>query len=252
MAVTADPRLLEEIASFDTPSVFNCLRTLLGGGPEGEGLEHRGGVPLNYTDQSIRSMLPQLGMAVGYATTCEVTTNTRDFPDLSWESYYDYIEASVSPSIAVFKDVGTKPGRGASLGDVMSTQHKMLGARGIVVDGTIRDLIGLEAAGLPVWATGRVAGHGLFYAVRFDSPVIVGDLAIAPGDLLAADLDGVVSIPAEIDPADLLHELKQIRAREIALNAEYARPDASLASIREYFATKFWSVGKNETKEAQQ
>ncbi len=244
MSTHADPALLKAISQFDTPSVFNCVRFILGGGPEGEGFGAAGNVPINYTDATIKSMLPQLGMAVGYATTCEVTTNTRDFEPLSWDDYYDYIEASVSPSMTIIKDVGAKPGRGSSLGDVVSTQHKMLGSVGIVVDGSIRDMIGLERAGLPVWATGRVPGHGLFYVTRFDSPVIVGDLPIAPGDLLAADLDGVVSIPAEVDPAELLDELEAIRAREDALNAEYAKPDANLASIREYFKTTFWSVGK--------
>lgn len=63
------------IADYDTAMVFNAVRTLLGGGPEGEGLEHIGGVPINYPDQTLRSMLPDLGCAVGHATTCEVTTN---------------------------------------------------------------------------------------------------------------------------------------------------------------------------------
>ena len=66
--IRTDPDVLTAIADFDTPSVFNAVRTLLGGGPEGEGLEHEGGVPVNYTDHTMKAMLPELGMAVGYAT----------------------------------------------------------------------------------------------------------------------------------------------------------------------------------------
>ncbi len=235
----ADPATLSAIAQFDTPMVFNSVRTLLGGGPEGEGLEHRGGVPVNYTDLTMRAMLPELGMAVGYATTCEVTTNNRDFAHVSWDDYYDYIDATPGPTIAVFKDVGTRPGRGAALGDVMVTQLKMLGTTGVVVDGTIRDIRGMRAAGLPIWAHGAVPGHGLFYTTRFDAPVTVSDLAVTPGDLLAADADGVVKIPATIDLDDLVAELNALRDRETRLNAEYAKPGANLESMRYYFAHHF-------------
>ena len=244
MTRTVDPQVLEAIAGFDTPSVFNCVRTLLGGGPEGEGLEHRGGVPVNYTDHTMRAMLPELGMAVGYATTCEVTTNNRDFVELPWASYYDYLEATPGPTMTVIKDVGTRAGRGSSIGDIMAIQHKMLGSVGMVVDGTIRDIGGLRRAGLPVWGWGQVSGHGLFYTTRFDAPITVADLAVTPGDLLAADADGIVKIPSTIDPSDLLSEMQALRRREDALIAEYAKPGANLASIRAYFEDGFWKAGE--------
>ncbi|HEX2154218.1 MAG TPA: hypothetical protein VHL52_09575 [Acidimicrobiia bacterium] len=241
-----DPDVLAAISYFDTPSVFNAVRSLLGGGPEGEGLEHRGGVPVNYTDHTMRAMLPELGMAVGYATTCEVTTNYRDFPDVPWDSYYDYLDATPGPNMTVIKDVGTRPGRGSSIGDIMAEQHKMLGSRGMIVDGTIRDIGGLRRVGLPVWGWGQVSGHGLFFTTRFDAPVTVADLAVSPGDLLAADADGVVKIPASIDPAELLGEMRAARRREDALILEYAKPGADIESIRRYFADGFWQAGELE------
>lgn len=239
-----DQDVLTAIAAFDTPSVFNAIRALLGGGPEGEGLEHRGGVPVNYTDHTMLAMIPELGMAVGYATTCEVTTNNRDFAELSWDDYYDYLDATPGPTISVIKDVGTRPGRGASIGDIMAEQHKLLGSRGMVVDGTIRDIRGLQRAGIPIWARGQVSGHGLFFTTRFDAPITVADLAVAPGDLLAADADGVVKIPDSIDQGALLAELQASRRREEALVLEYAKPGANLAGIREYFADGFWEAGQ--------
>jgi regulator of RNase E activity RraA len=239
----SDPDVLTEIAAFDTPSVFNAVRTLLGGGPEGEGLENRGGVPVNYTDHTMRAMLPDLGMSVGYATTCEVTTNNRDFPALPWESYYDYLEATPEPTMTVIKDVGTRPGRGSSIGDIMAEQHKLLGSKGMVVDGTVRDIRGLRRAGIPIWAWGQVSGHGLFFTTRFDAPITVADLAVNPGDLLAADTDGVVKIPHSIDPVDLLAELEAIARREEALVLEYGKPGATLAGIRDYFDDGFWEAG---------
>jgi regulator of RNase E activity RraA len=244
--IKTDADVLNAISQYDTPSVFNAVRTLLGGGPEGEGLEHLGGVPVNYTDHTMRAMLPELGMAVGYATTCEVTTNSRDFPDLSWDRYYDYLDSTPGPTVSVIKDVGTRPGRGASIGDIMAEQHKMTGSRGMVIDGTIRDIGGLRRVGIPIWGWGQVPGHGLFFTTRFDEPVTVSDLAVTPGDLLAADADGVVKIPETIDPVELLAEMHAARRREDALILEYERPTASLAAIREYFADGFWQAGEGQ------
>lgn len=239
MPLTATEDTLANIARFDTPSVFNVVRTLLGGGPEGEGLKGRGGVPINYTDESMRCMLPELGMAVGVAVTCEVTTNDEDSPELPWGEYYDYLEATPGPKITIIKDVDSRPGRGAALGDVMASMHRLLGVTGIVVDGTVRDISGLRRAGVPTWATGRVSGHGLFHLVRVDVPVTVADLPVDPGDLMAADADGVVSVPRQVDPVDVLRELEAIRRREDGLNEQFAKPDVTLASIREYLATHF-------------
>jgi len=227
------------ITEFDTAMVFNAVRTLLGGGPEGEGLEHIGGVPVNYADQSLRSMLPELGCAAGYATTCEVTTNDIGVDALPWADYYDYLDRTPGPTMTIFKDVDSRPGRGATLGDIMALQHGLLGSQGIIVDGTIRDTQGLRRAGLPVWATGRVSGHGLFHVVRYDAPVVVAGLRITPGDLIVADEDGVISVPASIEPDALVAELASIRERETALAAEYARPGMTLAGIRTYFETYF-------------
>lgn len=235
-SVRPDP---SAITDFDTAMVFNAVRTLLGGGPEGEGLEHIGGVPINYPDQSLRSMLPELGCAAGYATTCEVTTNDIGVDALPWEEYHDYLDRTPGPTITVIKDVDSRPGRGASLGDIMALQHGLLGSRGIIVDGTIRDSAGLRKAGLPVWATGRVSGHGLFHVVRYDAPVIVAGLRITPGDLLVADEDGVVSVPESIGPDALVAELTMIRERETLLAAKYREPGMTLAGIREYFKTYF-------------
>jgi 4-hydroxy-4-methyl-2-oxoglutarate aldolase len=126
----------------------------------------------------------------------------------------------------------------------MAEQHKMLGSQGMIVDGTVRDIGGLRRVGIPIWGWGQVSGHGLFYTTRFDAPVTVADLAISPGDLLAADADGVVKIPATIDPAELLAEMQAARRREDALIPQYYRPGATLSVIREYFADGFWEAGE--------
>lgn len=212
--------LLTQLAQFDTATVFNAL------------VERMGLPNEEYTDHTVRCLLPGLGSALGYAVTAEVTTNDADGPALDWMDYYAYVEAQTGPLVAVLRDVDSRPGRGASFGDGMARLHQRLGVTGVLVDGTVRDLAGIGAVGLPIWAWGTVPGHGVFRVTRFGEPVTVGQLHIHPGDLLLADGDGCVRIPVE-HLADVVRLAGEVRAKEQAIFASYAAPDFSVARLRE-------------------
>ncbi|MCC7264155.1 MAG: hypothetical protein IT369_16725 [Candidatus Latescibacteria bacterium] len=214
-----DRQLLEELRQFDSPTLFNAV-TRLRGAPGEE-----------YTDHTIRCLLPELGAVIGYAVTAEVTTNDPDSPALDWLDYYDLLEATPGPLVAVLKDVDTRPGRGASFGDGMATLHQRLGVTGVLVDGTVRDLPGIRRVGLPVFAWGTVPGHGVFNLTRFNQPLSVGQLRVRPGDLLMADQDGCVKIPVD-QAAEVLRLAQQVRTDEEAIFAAYRAPDFSVAQLR--------------------
>jgi len=173
------------LAAHDTPTVFNAMVT-------------RFGLPNEeYTDHTIRCLLPELGSVIGYAATVEVTTNDPDPPAASWRDHYRHLEEAAGPHVVVMRDVDSRPGRGASFGDVMAVMHKRLGVAGVVVDGTIRDLDGIRDVGLPMFAWGVVPGHGVFCPVRLGAPVTVGQLRIRPGDLVMADSNGCLRVPVD-------------------------------------------------------
>ena len=214
--------LSDQIAAlkqYDSATIFNAVALKLG-------------LPnLDYTDHTIRCLLPDLGLVVGFAVTAEVTTNDEDSTALEWIDYYDYLGSQQGPLIAVFQDLDTSPGRGASFGDGMARVHKRLGVEGVVVGGAVRDLIGIRQVGLPVWGWGAVPGHGLFNMNRFGAPVTVGRLRIHPGDLVLADGDGCVRIPTEhID--DVLRLAEEVRTREAALFDFYESDTFSLQAMR--------------------
>ena len=214
--------LSEQIAAlkqYDSATIFNAVALKLG-------------LPnLDYTDHTIRCLLPDLGLVVGFAVTAEVTTNDEDSTALEWIDYYDYLGSQQGPLIAVFQDMDTSPGRGASFGDGMARVHKRLGVEGVIVGGTVRDLIGIREVGLPVWAWGTVPGHGIFNMNRFGAPVTVGRLRIHSGDLIMADGDGCVRIPTEhID--DVLRLAEEVRTREAALFDFYESDGFSLQAMR--------------------
>jgi len=180
--------VFKELATYDTPTVFNAM-------------VKRFGLPNEeYTDHTIRCLLPELGSVIGYATTIEVTTNDPDSPLASWRDYYTHLQDTEGPHIVVMRDVDSRPGRGASFGDVMAAMHRRVGVAGVIVDGTIRDLEGIRDVGLPMFAWGVVPGHGEFRPVRIGSPITVGQLRIRPGDIVMADGNGCLRLP--IDQAE--------------------------------------------------
>jgi regulator of RNase E activity RraA len=178
-----DPAILKDLAQFDSPTVFNAL-VQLGGLPNEE-----------YTDHTIRCLLPELGPVVGYAVTAEIATNDPDSPSLPWDDYYEWLNGLEGPLVTVMKDIDSRPGRGASFGDGMAGLHRRLGVVGAIVDGTVRDVPGIGRVGLPIWAWGAVPGHGVFHLVRFGESTTTGQLRVHTGDLIFADADGCVRIP---------------------------------------------------------
>ena len=72
------------------------------------------------------------------------------------------------------------------------------GVAGIVVDGAVRDLEGIDEVGIPTFArnayptTGSNEGPG-----AINVPVQVGGVAVRPGDVLRGDASGVVVVPRE-------------------------------------------------------
>ena len=113
------------------------------------------------------------------------------------------------------------------MGDGMALKHKALGAVGVINGGSIRDLPGIAAAEMPVWATGRVPGHGPFNLIETQTNVEVGDLVIKPGDLIIGDSDGITRIP--MDLAELtLKKCKEVREFETKIFEELKKKISSM------------------------
>jgi 4-hydroxy-4-methyl-2-oxoglutarate aldolase len=83
-------------------------------------------------------------------------------------------------------------------GDKMSRLALDRGLAGIVVDGAVRDLDGIEALRFPVFAAGCVpTPPGRELAGELSVPIRCGGLDVRPGDYVYGDSDGVVVVAAE-------------------------------------------------------
>jgi regulator of RNase E activity RraA len=105
------------------------------------------------------------------------------------------IEAALAGCMVVIDAMGVVDA--GVVGDVLCARMVRRGVSGLVTDGAIRDLAGVEESGLPVWARGTASpapGNSLTF-IDWGVPIACGGVAIFPGDVIVADRDGAVVIP---------------------------------------------------------
>lgn len=105
------------------------------------------------------------------------------------------IEAMPAGCIAV---VGAMRTTDAGIfGDILCARMVKKGVAALVTDGVVRDIHGVLATGLPVWAQGTAAPPsvaGLTF-VGWQEPIDCGGVAVFPNDVIVVDRDGAVLIP---------------------------------------------------------
>lgn len=119
----------------------------------------------------------------------------------------------------------------AIAGDFMVSIAQTLGIQGIVVDGVIRDIVGIKALDFPVFSKGTtVAASAKSGGGQVQVPISCGGVTVHPGDLIVGDADGVVVIPREKEE-DILAKAKEKMEKDERREQKVAgNPEA----IREY------------------
>lgn len=103
----------------------------------------------------------------------------------------------------------------AVAGDFVVGMAKTLGIAGIVVDGVIRDIVGVKELDYPVFSRGTtVAASGKAGFGEVNVPISVGGAPVRPGDIIVGDADGVVVVPQEHEEDILTKALTKIKKDE--------------------------------------
>lgn len=86
------------------------------------------------------------------------------------------------------------------MGDNQAHMAKVHGMLGFVVDGGVRDVAGIRELGLPLYYKGSQTrgSEGVNRPGAFNVPVVAGGVLVNPDDIIVADEDGVVVIPASL------------------------------------------------------
>ncbi len=108
------------------------------------------------------------------------------------------IEEMPPGSIAVADAMGVTDA--GIFGDILCARIRQRGVAGLVTDGAVRDIAGVLKTGLSVWSGGVAAPPSVasLTFVNWQEPIGCGGVAVYPGDLVVADDDGAVLIPAAL------------------------------------------------------
>jgi regulator of RNase E activity RraA len=193
------------ILRFDTCKIANAIEKL------NIRLRNEG-----FTRPGLRCLTPGSPAVLGYAVTSKVKCAD---PPLDGYSYYDLsdwweiVRSSPHPAVAVIQDADLNPGQGAVLSDVHAEVLHALECGGLVTNGAVRDVPTVARSGFAVFACQVTMSHAYVHMVDFDAPVEVMGLKVRPGELIYADVHGLLAIPEErVD--EILHIAECQAARE--------------------------------------
>src|SRR5450631_1026677 len=161
----------------------------------------------------IRPIMPERSLC-GPAFTIEGKVDTKADPHETLLAWTGLLSQAPAGSVWVSQPNDRVV---AHMGELSAETLKNKGVRGCIADGFIRDVNFLLAIGFQSWSRGftprDIVGHWLPAATNV--AITIGDVAIAPGDYMVGDRDGLVRIPKAL-------------AEEVADRAEAAMTTESM------------------------
>ncbi len=215
-----EPSVVELQARWDRIRIANLYDTL-----------DKMGYPNQCLDLSIRPLFPHQHLA-GVAVTARGSRHVPAEGDAEKygksENYFQILRDTVFPGSVVVVETGGEPHTG-KFGEMTSWSIQQGGARGIVLDGFIRDLLGLEvipnytvcAMGTsPVESAKRWAMNAVNVPIAMPG-TLTSNVRVEPGDWIVGGPDGVIVVPQAI-AMEALEKAEEIESREQGMREDLA------------------------------
>jgi regulator of RNase E activity RraA len=151
--------------------------------------------------------------------------------------WWETIGLLPAPRIAVFQDLDATASGASTMGEVHAAILKAFQCEGMITNGSVRDIPGVSRMEFPMFASAVSVSHAYMHIVDFGAPVEIFGLPIQAGDLLYADVHGVVSIPLEI-AARIPEVASGIRAKERGIIDLCQSPEFTLEKLLQAVQTK--------------
>lgn len=199
--------LMEPFLSFETPDISDMLNRLYA------------------VDSAIKCLTG------GHHRLCGPACTVRVFPGDNL-MVHKVLDVARPGDIVVVDARGSQgPASNAVLGDIICTKAKHRGIQGFIVDGLIRDLPGILETGMPVFARGTTSIGPLHRGPgEINFPIACGGTVINPGDVIVADVAGIVAVPRGT-AAELILRLEARRANAATYLAAVQRGEFSNAWV---------------------
>ena len=85
-------------------------------------------------------------------------------------------------------------------GELLTTAAIARGGRGVVIDGHSRDVVKINELGFPLYCRGMnpLDSKGRVDVIAYDKPMNCAGVQVKKGDIIFADIDGIVVVPGEV------------------------------------------------------